>query len=207
MRKLAVHFVACVLVCVGSMAGPIRAETPAPQAVVSTFQDSLLSVWKEADTLSPEQRYDRLFPAVTTAFDLARMIRGATGSFWRKATDQQRSRLIEGFTNYSVATYTSRFKNYDGQAFEVIELKPVSEKSVTVDTQILHAGEQPVTLSYVMNNEHNGWKIVDVRYEYQGKVGNEVPRLHSEFRHTLETGGPDLLIEKLGELADKLMAE
>lgn len=178
-----------------------------PAAVVSQFHDALLDVWKDADKSPATERFDRLAPAMKQAFDLQRMMRGAAGSSWGKATPEQRVRLVEAFTRYSVATYVARFDAYDGQAFQTIGTQPVAEDQVFVETRIEQPGAEPVSLTYVMSRESDRWRIVDVRYVYEGKAGNEIPRLHGEFRQTLRTGGPDLLVERLNALADQRLAE
>lgn len=183
-----------------------EARTGEPAAVVAQFHDALLDVWKDADKSPAAERFDRLAPAVKQAFDLQRMMRGAAGSSWGKATPEQRVQLVEAFTRYSVATYVDRFDAYDGQTFQTIGTQPVAEDQVLVETRIVQPSAEPVSLTYVMNREADQWRIVDVRYVYEGKAGNEIPRLHGEFRQTLRTGGPDLLVERLNALADQRLA-
>lgn len=187
--------------------GPVQARAGEPEDVVSQFHDALLGVWKDADKTPATERFDRLAPAVTRAFDLQRMMRGAAGSSWGKATPEQRERLVEAFTRYSVATYVDRFDAYDGQTFRTIGTQPVADDQVLVETNIVQPNKAPVSLTYVMNREADQWRIVDVRYVYEGKAGNEIPRLHGEFRQTLKTGGPDLLVERLNALADQRLAD
>lgn len=186
---------------------PVLARADEPEAVVSQFHDALLGIWKDADTTPATKRFERLAPAVARAFDLQRMIHGAAGSSWGKATPEQRERLVEAFTRYSVATYVDRFDAYAGQTFRTIGTQAVADDQVLVETHIVQPDKEPVSLTYVMSRDADQWRIVDVRYVYEGKAGNEIPRLHGDFRQTLKTGGPDLLVERLNALADQRLAD
>ena len=79
-RSLRCLILALVLSAVGAVG--LRAQEVGPRAVVSTFQDTLLATMKEAGPLGFEGRYQRLQPAMESAFDLEQMTRIVVGARW-----------------------------------------------------------------------------------------------------------------------------
>lgn len=192
---------AVVMLAVVLMSPAVTAAVNTPEGVVRAFQDALLDVWKQADELTPEQRYDRLEPAMTQAFDLRRMIQVASGPAWAKATEQEQQQLEQAFQRYSVSTYASRFSNYNGQSLDIAEQREGPRDFVLVDTQISKAGGETVPVTYVLSNETGVWQIVDVIF----KGVSEMAVRRSDYRSILKSGGPEELAARLQEQSGKLL--
>jgi phospholipid transport system substrate-binding protein len=195
---------AAVLLLVQWTSTASMATTLLPQDVVGSFHDYLLAVWKEARQVSAEQRFRRLEPAVGQAFDLERMIRTATGTAWAEASESDRQRLVKAFSRYSAATYASQFKSHAGETFETLAERPGPRGLMLVETRIVSPTAPSVALTYVLANERGHWQIVDVLLE--NKISQMAIR-RSEYRSILHAGGPPLLVEKLDDQTDRLLAE
>ncbi len=183
---------------------PAAAQEDRARAVIQRFQENLLAVMKEAKSLGVKGRYERLEPKIEEAFHLALMIRVATGSFWRKADKEQRSRLVAAFKRLSVSTYANRFDGYSGQVFEIVDQRPGPQKTVLVKTTIVSPGDSPAKLIYVVKEFQGQWRIVDVLLD------NDISELavrRSEYRGLLKNNGVDGLIATLNTKADGLVAE
>src|SRR5215470_14440756 len=89
-----------VLILSAFGAGDLRAQETGPRAVVSTFQDSLLATMKEAGLLGFEGRYQRLQPAMESAFDLEQMTRIVVGGRWAKLSEPERRQVFELFRRF-----------------------------------------------------------------------------------------------------------
>ncbi len=183
---------------------PAAAQEDPARAVVERFQQNLLAVMKEAESLGVKGRYERLKPKIEEAFHLSLMIRVATGSFWKKATGAQRSGLLAAFKHMSVSTYANRFDGYSGQVFEIVGQRPGPQKMVLVKTTIVSPGDSPAKLTYVVKEFQGQWRIVDVLLD------NDISELavrRSEYRGMLKKNGIDGLIATLNTKADGLVAE
>jgi phospholipid transport system substrate-binding protein len=81
----------------------------------------------------------------------------------------------------------------------VIEYKPLhaepDAKSVTVKTQILQPGGQPIAVDYSLAKAENGWKVYDIVIESVSLVTN----YRSQFSNEIRQNGLDSLIKKLAE--------
>ncbi|MCH7957039.1 MAG: ABC transporter substrate-binding protein [Proteobacteria bacterium] len=183
---------------------PAAAQEDPARAVIQRFQENLLAVMKEAKSLGVTGRYQRLQPRIEEAFHLPLMIRVATGSFWRKADKEQRSRLVAAFKRLSISTYANRFDGYSGQVFEIVDQRPGPQKTVLVKTRIVSPGDSPARLTYVVKEYKGQWRIVDILLD------NDISELavrRSEYRRLLRQKGVDGLIATLNDKADGLVAQ
>lgn len=179
------------------------AAVSTPEGVVKAFQDALLEVWKQADDLTPQQRYQRLEPALKQAFDLQRMIQVASGPAWAKASEQEKQELEQAFTRYSVSTYASRFSDYKGQKLDISQQRQGPKDFMLVETTITKSGGESVPVTYVLSNESGVWQIVDVIF----KGVSEMAVRRSDYRSILKSDGPEELASRLDEQANKLLAQ
>ena len=193
-----------LLLAGGLTALPAAAQEDPARAVIQRFQENLLAVMKEAKSLGVTGRYQRLQPRIEEAFHLPLMIRVATGSFWRKADKEQRSRLVAAFKRLSISTYANRFDGYSGQVFEIVDQRPGPQKTVLVKTRIVSPGDSPARLTYVVKEYKGQWRIVDILLD------NDISELavrRSEYRRLLRNKGVDGLIATLNDKADGLVAQ
>jgi phospholipid transport system substrate-binding protein len=190
-----------VLVALGARVPDAAADTPTD--VVGRFQDAALSVWTDAESLSPSQRFQRLEEPVRAAFDLETMIRIATGAAWKSATPAEQQTLIDAFTRYSVASWASRFDSYNGQRFEMVGSRPGPSGRVIVETRIVPRSGDTVALDYVLDDASGSSRIVDV----VAKGVSELAKLRSDYRSTLRNEGPAGLARAIDGLAASLLAD
>ena len=185
-------------------APPAAAQEDPARTVIQRLQHSLLAVMKEAESLGVTGRYQRFQPRIEEAFHLPLMIRVATGSFWRNADSEQRSRLVAAFKRLSISTYANRFDGYSGQVFEIVDQRPGPQKTVLVRTRIVRPGDSPVRLTYVVKEFKGQWRIVDILLD------NDISELavrRSEYSRLLKKNGVDGLIAALNRKADGLIEE
>ena len=185
-------------------------ENSNPAKVIEEFHSVLLAVMKEAKSLAAKERYTKLEPAIVMAFDLGFMIRVASGTAWRKASDEHKDHLTKAFRHMSIATYAFRFKDYSGQRFETLKTRDGPRRTKLVHTQIVsppknkEKREKVVKLTYVTKNIKGMWKIVDVLLD--GGI-SELSVKHSEYRTILKTKGAGVLATMLNKKADQLIAD
>ncbi len=131
------------------------------------------------------------------------MIRIATGSFWKKAAQNQQKRLLEAFIRMSASTYASQFDGYSGEAFKTLGAKPGPRGTMLVATQILRPDDSPVAITYVVKESGGMWRIVDVLLD---NSISELAVRRSEYRQMLRSKGMKGLIDLLNSKASSLVA-
>src|SRR5262245_1681545 len=186
--------------CLLSAQAQAFAATPASESIAG-LNAKFLDVMKNGETLGYAGRYKALEPVLGQTFDFSEMTRVSTGRYWNEMTDSQKQVLVKAFTDYSVATYASRFKSYSGQKFEVLGEEPGPRKSVRVNNQIITSSGEPIRIDYLMRDSGGALKVVDV---YLKSSISELATRRSEFGSVLSKSGVDGLVaalkQKVGEM-------
>lgn len=191
------------MLLVASVLPATGAAADTPQDVVAEMQSALLDVWEQSEELSAAQRYERLDPVLREVFDFGRMIEVAAGPAWKRASPEEQAELQEAFAQYSVATYASRFSEYSGQRFDIMEQRPGPRELTLVETVIVKPGGEEVPVTYVVSSEPGTPQIVDVIF----KGVSEMAVRRSDYRNILTRSGPDELTQRLEQQAEDLLKE
>ena len=194
-----------MLIC--ALAGCILSASMAradagPQAVPQSLYDALLKVMKQGPALGFAGRVKALEPELRRDYDLAFMTRVVVGPPWRGMSPQDQQGLVDAFSNYTVATYASRFKDYSGERFTLDPATSTLPSGDTiVHTKLLPHDGEPVELDYLMRAQSEGFRIIDVLLN--GTV-SEMAERRSEYSATLRDGGAAALIRLLQQKATDL---
>lgn len=184
------------LLAVGGM--PLAARAVDAVAVVAPIQqlcDGLMGVMHAGRAAPFEQRFDLLAPAVEKAFDLDAILQVSVGAFWAMLEPDQKTMLQAAFRRYTIASYVNSFDNYTGQRFEVSpQLRDLPNGQQVVNTRIVPRSGDPHTLDYVMRQNPQGWRAVDVLLD--GTI-SRVAVQRSDFRSLLNRGGAAALAKSL----------
>jgi phospholipid transport system substrate-binding protein len=150
---------------------------------------------KQGPSLGYSGRLRMLDPQIRRVLNLPLMTRLVVGPPWRSLKPDDQQRLIDAFSDYSVAVYASRFKAYDGERFVVEpETTSLANGDAIVHTQLVPGAGDPVQLDYLMRNSANGWQIIDV---FLSGTISELATRRSEYSAVLRAGGADALVSVL----------
>lgn len=194
-----------VLALIGGIVATAAAALPqnpqtGPQESVRSFYEVLLSTMKNARTLGQSGRYAALAPVVNNVFDVSAMARLAVGPGWDGLSPTQQQQLTLAFGRYVSATYADRFNSYSGEQLQVTGDEPYAN-GVIVETQIVRAGQEPVTINYMVRKHNGVWQISDV---YLDGTISQLATQRSEFHSILARDGVDGLISALTHKVDLL---
>ncbi|MGA8691126.1 MAG: ABC transporter substrate-binding protein [Methyloceanibacter sp.] len=180
------------------------AESTDPAASrINSFYYTLLEMMKQAKQLGVKGRYDKLAPVLTKTYDLASMSRIAVGQSWSTLSAPQQLSIVNAFTRMTTATYASRFDDFSGEQFEILQTVEQPSGDKIVKTRIIQSNGKPVALNYLMCKSGNDWKVIDV---YLDGTISELASRRAEFGAILKSGGPDALVSSLVKQGDKLLA-
>ena len=193
------------LICAAALSVCGASETPSgsePQAVAQALCDALVRTMKQGPALGLAGRVKTLEPELRRDYDLPLTTRLVVGPSWRSMSPEEQQALVATFSDYSVAVYASRFKNYSGERFIV---DPAVEKlpsgDVIVHTKLLPHDGDPVELDYLERTEPEGWRIIDVLLS--GTISQMAER-RSEYSSALREGGAAALIRLLQQKTAQL---
>ncbi len=194
-----------LVVCLSLMAGVARAEIVAPDVLIKSIAQDVITIVKQDKDIQAgnQKKILALVDAkVLPNFDFTRMTQLAAGKYWRQATPEQKNALVTEFRNMLVRTYTKAFTLYRDQSIEVAPLKLAATDTETiVKTRIVKAGAQPTAVDYQMKKSDNGWKVFDVVIEgvsmvtsYRGSFASQIEQPGNVSQ------GIDALIKSLGDM-------
>lgn len=182
------------------LADGAAAVAASPQDSVRSFYATLLTTMKEGRTLGQSGRYARLAPVVDRIFDVPAMARLSVGPSWATLSPAQQQQVTEAFAHYVSATYADRFASYSGEQLQVTGEQPYGEQ-VIVQTRIVKADADPVSINYLMHENRGRWQISDV---YLDGTISQLATQRSEFHSILRRDGVDGLIMALNRKVDLL---
>lgn len=170
-----------------------------PDALVKQTAEEVLTIIKNDKDIQAGNQQKVFAVAeekILPNFDFDRVCRMVLGKNWKSATPEQQASFQKEFRSLLLRTYASALGKYKDQ---VIEYKPLraeaDAKDVTVKTQILQPGGQPIAVDYSLTKTANGWKVYDIVIESVSLVTN----YRSQFSNEIKQNGLDSLIKKLAE--------
>jgi phospholipid transport system substrate-binding protein len=189
-------------------AAPAGADEPAtsadaardPSEVVDALHLCLTGVMREAVTLGYGGRYQRLEPVLREVFDLDFMAEKSVGRHWKSAAPEDRVRLLDTFSRYTVANYAGRFESWSGQHFERLGEEPSARETRLVKTRLVDPERDDVMLDYRLRQTDAGWKIIDV---YLNGTVSELALRRSEYSSIIKRKGLEALLVALDERIDE----
>jgi len=183
-----------VLLVTSFLAFSVRADTMGPQQVIEQTASALLSVMKDAKTLGFDGRFQRLSPVIQSVFNFPLMAQITAGSYWTKATEEQRNRFVQAFGRMTVATLAARFDGYSGEKFNVLGTEEQSPNTALVKTEVVQSDGGKIPVNYLLRNSGGEWKVADV---YADGSISELAVRTADFSQVLRTGGVDALADAL----------
>jgi len=196
-------FALCILLC----ASAVPAQGLAPDVEVRNITNEVIAIIKQDKDIQAGNRkkIDELVDAkLLPYFNFSHMTALAVGRNWPKASAEQQQALTSEFRTLLVRTYSSALSNYRNQ---VIEYKPLraaaTATDVTVRTQVIQPGTEPISIDYSMETTPAGWKVYDVVVGGVSLVTNYRETFNAEIRD----GGVDGLVKSLASKNRSLAAQ
>lgn len=185
--------------------GAVQAADMAPDALVKETSQEVLAILKNDHEFQTNQRkiLDLIDAKVLPHFDFTRMTALAVGRYWRQASPAQQQALVKEFRTLLVRTYSTSLSNYKNQIidYKAFKMNP-GDTDVTVRTQVVQPGGQPIPIDYSLHVTPNGWKVYDVTVDNVSLVINYRGSFATEIRKAGIDGLINALVEKNGGGAD-----
>ena len=192
---------AAALAGAGALTAPAaHAADEAPDAMIQRLSNEVLAAIKTHEAalrngdLAPAMKIvdEMIMPNV----DFTRMTASAIGPGWRRATPEQKDKLLAAFKTLLIRTYAGALKQIGNQS---VEMRPFrgdpAGQEVVVQTLVRNKGE-PIQLDYRLERtpgQGSGWKIYDLNVLGVWLVDNYRP----QFSQQVNSGGIDGLIQAM----------
>ena len=172
---------------------------PAPDEVIRKTSDDVISALKSDKYIqngNKKKLYQLAEEKIFPSFNFERISRLVLGKAWRKATDLQKEKFKREFRSLLLRTYSIALSKYKDQGIEIkpMRMKP-SDEIVTVKTEIIQDGAQPIKVNYALAKDGDSWLVFDIIIEGVSLVTN----YRSQFSSVIRKDGMDSLNKKLAK--------
>ncbi len=161
---------AAVAIFAALLLGPVgaRADQAADAADSQRFIQALADkalVLVNSTTLKDSERAEEFRTLFVAAFDIPDIGRFVLGRHWKAATPAQQQDFLKSFEDFTVLTWSTRFKDYTGVRFQVEGATPADDGFMIVDSKIFRKDGDPLQVGWRMHQVGGGWRITDILIE------------------------------------------
>jgi phospholipid transport system substrate-binding protein len=169
------------------------AATPQTTAKEATqqFVTQALRILNDKQKSVVEKRRE-LKPLMEARFDSTEMARSTLGYHWRSLSPEQRTDFTQIFTAFIEAAYLDKVQDYSGQQVQFGQSRSLGQGYTAVDTSIVQAGQNPIPVTYLLEQKADGWKVYDVTVDNISIIAN----YRNQFNRVInEQGFPKLMAD------------
>ncbi len=138
--------------------------------------------------ISDQDRADQFRTILDTKFNLKSVGKFVLGRYWKQASEEQKEKFLQLFKETTVASYSTRFKEYTSEKFEITGHRVESDGGVTVLTRIIRPGGQHIPIDWKIFEKNGEYRIYDVILE---GISMGITQ-RSEFASVIQKGGGDI---------------
>ena len=160
----AIAMVAAILFGASGARADEAAEAASAQTFIRTLADHAL-VFVNAKTMSNAERSAGFRALFVEAFDIPDIGRFVLGRHWKSASVDQQQDFLKAFEEFTVLTWSTRFKDYSGVSLEVDGASPADEGYLLVESRIVRQQGEPLPVGWRVHKVDGKWKITDILIE------------------------------------------
>lgn len=137
------------------------------------------------ENLTDAERAERFRTLLLEHFDVPQIAQYVLGRYWRVATPEEQAEYLQLFEDYLVASYSQRFAEYTGEAFEVVSSRTQSDNLELVRSYVVTRSGEKAKLDWIIERQDGTLLILDLKVE--GLSMSETHR--SEFASVIQNNG------------------
>jgi phospholipid transport system substrate-binding protein len=177
------------------------AAVPDPMTVVKTTIDQVLEVLRNpAYRNSPRILRERLRTTVESHLDFRAMARSALGVHWRSLSTADQDQFVTLFTRLMEDTYIGKAASYSGERVEYIRAFNDGPEYAQVNTKVIQAGHDPISINYRLELQGGDWKVYDVLVDGISLISN----YRTQFNRVINRDGYPKLVEMIRSKIEQL---
>lgn len=186
-----------MLACLFAFSVAQAAETP--DGVIRATSDEMISALKQNKATlekNPEKVFDLVEKILVPRFDFETISQWVMGRSWRNATPAQRTEFTTEFKRLLINAYAGVLLDYTDEKINILPLPrgAASRDDLTVRSEIVSKGKEPVAINYAMIKDQKGrWMVYDVSVEGVSIVTS----YRSEIRELVALQGIDGMIKTI----------
>lgn len=174
----------------------MAADFSTPMGRVKDTTDRVISILKDK-SLDRDTRWSQIAALIYEGFDFRSMSQSVLSTQWQRATEEERKKFTEFFSQYIEATYRSKIEAYTDQ--QIIYKDEVIKGDIGVVETVIVAGNIEIPVNYKLKKNQDSWYAYDVVIEGVSLVAN----YRSTFAAIVKNEGMDGLMSDIQRRIDK----
>lgn len=146
-----------------------QADFSTPMGRVKYTTDQVIGILKD-ESLDRDARWSKISALIYEGFDFRSMSQSVLSTHWQRATEEERKKFTEFFSQYIEATYRDKIEAYTDQ--QIIYKDEVLRGDRGVVNTVILAGGIEIPVSYKLKKNENSWYAYDVVVEGVSLVAN-----------------------------------
>ncbi|MEO1642916.1 MAG: ABC transporter substrate-binding protein [Pseudomonadota bacterium] len=207
MKLLTIFKTALASIALVSAAG-LAAADEKTEAYVQENANNVLSSLNAPDVTAEERRakFQQYMEEFSNLDAVAKFV---IGRYSRQFTEDELEAYIAAFRTYALAVYEFYFNEYKGQAVEVTGSLDRNARDSIVDTTILRADGEALTVRWRVLQRGGEYQVVDIALNADGNLIWLAIEQQAQFLSILDqnNGSADALIAKIESMTDELVAQ
>ena len=172
------------------------AAAAGPLEEVRSTLDAIIEVLKQ--DIPSEDKKAKISTMIRESFDLRTMSQGILATNWKKASEEERRRFQELFSDLIETTYRDQVDTYNNEEVRYLSEKVKGRKAEVETVVVTSSAEIPV--NYRLVNKGDGWLAYDVRVE-----GVSLIRTYRDsYREIVKKEGMSGLLSRMEEKIEEL---
>lgn len=117
-------------------------------------------------SLAPDMRRERFRTLLKEGLDIEYVGRFVLGAYRRRADERQMEQFLGLLEDNIVQNYAWRFRNYDGQQLDLLNVRAGSRDTTIVETDLEQAGDAPpIRVDWRVHEKDGAFKVIDIVVE------------------------------------------
>jgi len=145
------------------------AEFSTPKARVKDSVDRVIAILKD-ETLDREAKWQQIAAVINEGFDFRSMSQSVLATHWRRATDEERRRFTEFFSQYIEETYRAKIEAYSDE--QILYKDEVIRGDRAVVETLIVTDTNKIPVNFKLKNNDGEWFAYDVIIEGVSLVAN-----------------------------------
>ena len=145
------------------------AEFSTPEARVKDSVDRVIAILND-ESLDREAKWQQIAAVINEGFDFRSMSQSVLATHWRRATDEERRRFTEFFSQYIEETYRAKIEAYSDE--QILYKDEVIRGDRAVVETLIVTDTNKIPVNFKLKNNNGEWFAYDVIIEGVSLVAN-----------------------------------
>lgn len=159
------RLIAAGLVLFGWSLAPVAQASADPRAFIGEVSSKAITELAPAAQATDDQRAAKLKPLLERYFAMPSIARYILGSYWRRATLEERTEFTAVLTDFLALSYGKRFASYTGHEIDLGRVRDEGAGRSVVFSVVKLPNGEPARVDWTVDRAGDGYKISDVKVE------------------------------------------